>query len=529
MSGTNLRDLAGFAAAAIAVVTALVVAVVATLTRPRRPHTADADPDLPGDLSPALANLVTEGFEPTREAAAATVLDLAARRHLDVEEYGSDNVLIRLRTPATPDPLSASERYVLDHLDSRAVEGVVPAEDLGFGSEEGAERWWKGLRGEVVREGRQRGLCRRRWPVWLRGLVVGAALACAALSYAFSRDSSATTVGEVVGWAAFAVVGLLAIVLSRSDRQRDTPEGLAAGRRWLALRAALVDSGSFGHVTPGAVVLWDRYLAYAAGFGLAPLTVERLPLGVEDPHRAWSSVTGRWRRVEVHYPRFRPGWGRHPVRAVAACLVKGALAGVLCAFAVGVAADPGRVSTGLSPDARHWVARIAAVVAAVVGAFLVLQLWVLLLAVGDLFARCRVEGLAVRTRQLLCPTPDRTTLGSGWTGASEHDPYRRRDRCFVAVDDGSAPGLRAFAVPRELFATVAQGQQVRVECTPRLRWVRSLEPVGATPGPSVEVDDHAASAADGGGDAVPGSLEQRAAALVASRADPPGPAPASGP
>ena len=103
---------------------------------------------------------------------------------------------------------------------------------------------------------------------------------------------------------------------ARSHRQRDTDAGRAEAGRWLGLRRFLVDHGDFPTAPAPSVAIWDAYLGWAAALGLAPIAVESLPLGTEDDHQAWSSVGGTWRRVEVRYPRWRPGWGRHPLMAV---------------------------------------------------------------------------------------------------------------------------------------------------------------------------------------------------------------------
>ena len=59
--------------------------------------------------------------------------------------------------------------------------------------------------------------------------------------------------------------------------------------RWLGLREYLSHNPAFPDMAPAAEVIWDRYLAYAAAFGLARAAVTALPIRAEDPDRAWSA------------------------------------------------------------------------------------------------------------------------------------------------------------------------------------------------------------------------------------------------
>ena len=82
---------------------------------------ADPRPGPPGDPnrleseSPALVDLLTGGWKLCEEAAAATVLDLAARRVVSVEEIGPELSLVRLAA-SEPTGLNTYEQMVLDHL-----------------------------------------------------------------------------------------------------------------------------------------------------------------------------------------------------------------------------------------------------------------------------------------------------------------------------------------------------------------------------------------------------------------------------
>jgi hypothetical protein len=168
----------GVLAVAIAVA---YLALLALWTRPRSPHPAPPTMDL-RDEPPAVVDLVTDHFDLTPEAVPATLVDLAARRWLSIEERGGGEVVIRLRRQgAGHGALRPYEEQVLDHLRGLAVDGLVPAAAMTTGPENASAGWWKRFRRAVVADARDRGLCRPRWP---RGAVllifVGAAAALVA-------------------------------------------------------------------------------------------------------------------------------------------------------------------------------------------------------------------------------------------------------------------------------------------------------------------------------------------------------------
>ena len=116
------------------------------------------------DERPALVDLLTGGFQVEDDAVPATLVDLAARRHVEIDELGG-KVTIRPRRHGshTDDELTAYEQRVLTHLDQHAVGGVVPAEVITLGPEGVSERWFKSFVREVNRHGQSLGLCRRRF------------------------------------------------------------------------------------------------------------------------------------------------------------------------------------------------------------------------------------------------------------------------------------------------------------------------------------------------------------------------------
>ena len=99
------------------------------LVPPVGPRSLDLGPE-----PPAVANLLVNHFRVTAEAVPATVVELAARRHVEVEQRGEGIFFLRLRREP-PERLTAFERRVYELLRKHASDGVVPADALTTGSE----------------------------------------------------------------------------------------------------------------------------------------------------------------------------------------------------------------------------------------------------------------------------------------------------------------------------------------------------------------------------------------------------------
>jgi hypothetical protein len=498
----SLRHEALLLAAGILAGALLLMALVALATSPARPTPGEATMEL-GPEPPAVVDLLTDDFEVTSEAVPATLLDLAARGWLELESYGPDQTICRL-DGGEHGPLLPYERRVLDHLRGVAVGGVVPAEALTTGPEDVSASWWRSFRREVIADAQARGLCRRRWPRWVGGVSWVTTLAAGGLLwFGFSgaeESGAAPLVIAVI--AGVLLTGYVAGRISTSDRQRDTPAGLDAGSRWLGVRRYLVEHGEFGDQPAAAVAVWDRYLAHAAAMDLAGLAVQQLPLGAEDDRHAWSAVTGEWRPVVVDYPRFEPGWGRHPAAAIALGVIGGGftLAVMWASWRYADDTSLGGLLDGTDPDLRRragWAALVLCALCLLPLGYAATALW---RGVIDCFGTSTMEGMVLRTRRregaIQVPKWIRYFTEPERRGQKEAEP-----RWYVAVDTGEAPRVDAWRVRRRIYQQVHQHQLVRVEVRPRLGHVRSvtaLTPVApevTTPGAAAVVDGTEASAA----------------------------------
>lgn len=457
-------------AAAGAVVWLLLLGALVVATRPRRVEPGPATLDPGGPEPPAVVNLLTNGWRLGHESVPATLLDLAARGLVAVDQVGP-RTLVRVRSGRPQADLAPYEGMVLDHVTRLATDGVVPAAALTTGPETTAKRWWRAFRKAVERDARRRGLSRRRWSPGTHAVLTLGALAVAGLVAVAATtlpDDPADDEDSPIGAAivlGFVTAGAGAAAVELLNGERDTAKGREAAARWLGLRTLLAEDPLFAEQPPAAVAIWDRLLAAGAAMGVAHGAVRALPLGAERDDEAWSPVGGQWRVVRIRYPRFvPPGYGRHPALVAVQGLFQLGLA--VLAFPAATAAADALLDAvrDLSPEATA-PAGLQVAVTAVLGVVVALAVVLgvrggsmLLTGAVDLVSRWRpAEGLVLRVRR---------------RGSDDHP------RWYVAVDDGTADRIRAWQVSA---GSVGQGSTARANVTRWLAHVRDLEAVGAAP------------------------------------------------
>ena len=448
----------------VATVAAVVLWVLALLgvafaTRPRGVDPGPATMEL-GAEPPAVVDLLTNGWRVTADAIPATLLDLAARDYVDLEQYGPGRTVCRVRR-TSGEGLEAYERMVLDHVAGLAVDGVVPAEALTTGPQDQSSRWWRAFQRAVVGDARERGLARDRWSASAKAFLRAAALVPAGLGVLYANAAGGLDFGTI--GAGLVIWVVLTSSIKLFGDQRETPAGAEAAARWLGVRDYLGRNEVFPTLPPASVAIWDRYLGYGAALGVATAALHALPMGAEDDHRAWSAYGGRWRVVKVRYPRLGFTWGRKPPLAFLVGLVQ-AVAGY-----VGL-----RLMLGLrgwtdgyaeADQAARWVRTASTLLA--VAALLVAGwgVWTMLRAVLDLVSRREVEGQVVRRRSY-----------SRGNDKTDH---------FMAVDSGRSDKIKAWLVPAATYGRFREGGVVRATIGPRLGHVFRVELVSeaAPPGP----------------------------------------------
>jgi Predicted membrane protein (DUF2207) len=439
--------LAGDAAAVAAALWFLLFGLMALATRGATPQPGSPTGQF-GPEPPALAGLMTNGWRFTGHAVAATLLDLAARRLVTIEEIGPELALVRLARGGAP-ALRPYEQMVLDHVRKLAVDGVVATGALAEGNRN-LDRWRKRFRNAVIDESRRLGFSQRRWGrANRRLLIVSAAVPAAAAALLGLNLLPDDGAGAAFGIGMLVFVGLGSLV-ERLNTERGTAAGAVVAGRWLGVREHLA-GGRFAEQPAAAVTVWGHTLAYAAAMGLAPRAVAGLPIAVEaDDSRAWSDYGGRWHLVQVRYGAPGP-WGLIWGRTSWAVVGNGLLAGSGAFTLVIVGVILGSVLLGWEASDPITLALTAGVTVAAVPIVLVL---------ADHVAQLTVEGQLVRCRR-------HQVGGSGDSPVSY--------TYWIAIDDGRARAGRAFALEEKDFDRLAEGDLVRARVGRWLGRVREIE------------------------------------------------------
>ncbi len=429
----------------------------------RRTQASGIPPALQDD-SPAVVNCLLHRGAVSGEALPATVLDLAARGLLALEELAPRELLCRLRGDAETASLDPYERSALALLESRAVGGTVPADALCVGVLDEQDRWWRMFSNDVRRTASkeyfgvsgQWGLVGSLTPLgWTLAVLVVAAFGVALLTPSLLFGTLAWVVGLVVA-GGFAVRGGSRFGLSYRNRV-----GRQRVRDWRDVRQRLA-AGDFEDVSAAGVTLWGRDLAYAAALGMGRTACRGLPFGVESASSTWVRRAGLWHPARVRYPRrIPPGWGRRP-RQAAAIGVTGLL-GAAAVLIVAATSGAWSMAPPFSTAVAHAVGDPKPVLVGIVVVLGLMSGWELWAAITDLVrAPRRVEGVVVgrwvRHGGRFNPWGDLVPL-----------------RWYVAVDDGSASTIRGWRTSRHELESVQRGEPVSAEVTARLGYVRDLE------------------------------------------------------
>jgi len=459
-------------AAAVGVLWLVLVAVLAVVRRVPDVDAGAATQELPPE-SPALAGLLCDDFEVGTEAVPATVVDLAARRILTLEEVQPGKTICRVRQAGT-DGLTAYEQRVLGAIAAKAIDGVVPTDALTTDPEDASRGWRRGYEKEVIAESQARGLTYDRWPAGIVGLVGFGALATFGLLFlagTVGGDTSGDNAAPAIVAGGIAIVSLIALLgitgrWQRSRAQLPTPDGTTAAARSLGFQKHLHENEHFDDAPAASVAIWGRHLAYAAALGAAASCVAALPMGAEDDRHAWSRFGGRWRKVRVRYPRgLPPGWGKHPAFALFLAIVwsgvaAAALYGLLRVANAEITPDP-----TFNREQLDWIGRAALIACLPFLVVIAWALWVLARAVPDLWQRRQITGEVVRARRR------RQVFGSD----SDNPKYWY----YLALDDGARNRISAFRVRPVVYGACDQGETVTAVVTPGLGYVRELRTAAA--------------------------------------------------
>lgn len=298
--------------AAMVLVVYFAATALAGRSRPVVPGPATSDLR---DEPPAVVNVLIRGTS-APQAASATLLDLAARRYIEIVQLADDpeNTLIRVRRPLPPDA-GPYEQRVMERIESTAAGEAVAVARLVERYADGGDRWTRWLRRDAVLDARRRGLIKRvERDFTVAALLTSAVVVAAALAPALPSLASPTFAGRLIlagmVWLPASLLGWLVLVVVSAvlvpDRDQYTAAGRRAAAHWLGVAAWLRAHDPIRDLPAGAVATWDRYLAYGAALDAIPHAVRVLDFETVGRRQTlWSQATGQWRLVRVHYPTRR--------------------------------------------------------------------------------------------------------------------------------------------------------------------------------------------------------------------------------
>lgn len=211
--------------------------------------------DPPTKDDPAIVSVLLGEGTPDRNAVAGTILAMAHREDVDVQEYG-DKVVVKV--PLATTASNGSEQIVLDALRCEAnQDGVVEGPPLW----RKGDRWWRSFRRDAVKRARGEGLVSR----WLPLAPLSGALA--------TTGVGASVFFSTQPWIYFTIIfsaQIVGSVVSFVSGYTLTPKGWRSRALWRSFGRYIHQHGKIDKdVGPAGVVMWGPYLAYGSVLGEA--------------------------------------------------------------------------------------------------------------------------------------------------------------------------------------------------------------------------------------------------------------------
>lgn len=274
------------------------------------------------NLPPAVVCLLVHGGNSAPQAAAATLLDLAAVDRLAIAQPGPDptSSTIAIGNPGKRrTELLPYEAKVFDRVNDLIVANAPQPSslgDLGRQHRNDRSRWNRWLEDAVITDAVGRGLLVERGNriVWLFVLgnvlscTLGLGLATAVLGLFIPADRTGEwySIGLLFGLSGCFVLpmamGSFALMGRRVDRYRPTRAGRRATGYWLGVRRWLRGHDGFAELPPAAVQVWGQYLSYGSALGVNGYATAAVGLTGDRPSEVGSVYGGQFRVLQVRYP-----------------------------------------------------------------------------------------------------------------------------------------------------------------------------------------------------------------------------------
>jgi hypothetical protein len=227
-------------------------------------------PEPPSDHDPAVVAVLHGEGKPDRTAVAGTVLDLARRDVIEVEEYG-ERVVVRV--PADADGATEGERLLIAGLREHADAG---GDVVGPPVFKQKAAWWRAFRRDARHRAAAAGLAQPVVPYV--GLMLVLIFTAVALSLVLF-ERILVFIGLIL------LANGLPHLIGLASGYRLTVAGRELRARWEAFGRYLAAQGSVRDVGPAAVAIWGPILAYGVVLGKAPRAARPLTPGVPDEGR----------------------------------------------------------------------------------------------------------------------------------------------------------------------------------------------------------------------------------------------------
>jgi len=212
-----------------------------------------ADP--PTQIDPAIVAVLEGEGHPDKDAVSGTILAMAQRKAVDVQQYG-DKLVVKV--PLTTTATNGSEQIVLGALRSEATpEGVVEGPPVW----RNGDGWWRGFRRDAVKRARGAGMVTK----WLPLAPLSGALITTGIGFSLFLFTQP--------WIYFTMVfgvQIVGYVISFVSGYTLTQQGWRHRALWHAFARYIHRQGRIDHdVGPAGVVMWGPYLVYGSVLGEA--------------------------------------------------------------------------------------------------------------------------------------------------------------------------------------------------------------------------------------------------------------------
>ncbi|MEA3076588.1 MAG: hypothetical protein QOF60_1496 [Actinomycetota bacterium] len=216
-------------------------------------------------------------------ALSATIVDLAQRGHLTIEETRQDRLILadkvdwKLTRKQQDEPLRPFEQAVLRQL---FVDGPETTQsdfaDWCRNHRTDAMRWWQDVQAKVKADFAERKYIEGgKGVAYALNILAGLAVVIAGVG-AVGAGAPIGVLGIVSG------AGQLAATISL---RRRTPAGRTRLAEWTAFRRFLTDFSQLADAPVGHLILWERYLVYAVALGVSSEVARALAARIPPPEQ----------------------------------------------------------------------------------------------------------------------------------------------------------------------------------------------------------------------------------------------------